>query len=54
MNFSILNLNLIIASFGSTIAGALYDSSGSYLSTLFLMLGAIILSFVCTVSIKRP
>lgn len=54
VNFSILNLNLIIASFGSTIAGALYDSSGSYLSTLFLMLGAIILSFVCTVSIKRP
>ncbi len=54
VNFPIVNLNLIIASFGSTIAGALYDSTGSYLSTIFLMLGAIALSFVCTVSIKRP
>lgn len=54
VNFPIVNLNLIIASFGSTIAGALYDSTGSYLSTIFLMLGAIALSFICTVSIKRP
>lgn len=54
INFSILNLNLIIASFGSTIAGMLYDSTGSYLSTIFLMLGAIVCSFVCTVCIKRP
>lgn len=54
VNFSIINLNLIIASFGSTIAGALYDSSGSYLSTIFMMIGAIALSFICVVSIKRP
>lgn len=54
VNFSIINLNLIIASFGSTIAGALYDSSGSYLSTIFMMIGAIVLSFICVVSIKRP
>ena len=54
VNFPIVNLNLIIASFGSTIAGALYDSSGSYLSTIFLMIGAITFSFICAVSIKRP
>lgn len=54
VNFPIVNLNLIIASFGSTLAGALYDSSGSYLSTIFLMLGAIALSFICAISIKRP
>ena len=54
VNFPIVNLNLIIASFGSTIAGALYDSTGSYLSTIFMMLGAIALSFICAVSIKRP
>ncbi len=54
VNFSIINLNLIVASFGSTIAGVLYDASGSYLSTLFLMLSAILLSFICTISIKRP
>lgn len=54
VNFSIVNLNLIIASFGSTIAGILYDSTGSYLSTIFLMLGAIACSFICAISIKRP
>lgn len=54
VNFSIVNLNLIIASFGSTIAGMLYDYTGSYLSTIFLMLGAIACSFICTISIKRP
>ena len=33
LNFSVINTNLIIASFGSTIAGALYDASQSYFST---------------------
>ena len=33
LNFSIINTNLIIASFGSTVAGALYDASQSYFST---------------------
>ena len=33
LNFSIINTNLIIASFGSTIAGALYDASRSFFST---------------------
>lgn len=39
LNFSVINTNLIIASFGSTIAGALYDASGSYMSTYLLMAG---------------
>ena len=30
MNFSLINTNLIIASFASTIAGKLYDASQSY------------------------
>ena len=38
LNFSIINCNLIIASFGSTVAGALYDSAGSYRSTFFMIL----------------
>lgn len=38
-NFSIINTNLIIASFGSTIAGALYDSTQSFLSTCLMILG---------------
>ena len=39
MNFSIINTNLIFASFGSTIAGSLYDASQSYQSTYLLMAG---------------
>ncbi len=37
LNFSIINTNLIIASFGSTIAGALYDKSQSFTSTCLMI-----------------
>ena len=42
LNFSMVNLNLLIASFGSTVAGALYDASQSYMSTyiMLIILGA--------------
>ena len=39
-NFSIVNTNLIVASFGSTIAGALYDASKSYMM-IYLMICAL-------------
>lgn len=54
MNFSVINTNLLIASFASTIAGKLYDSSGSYLSTIYMMLGATIASLVVYLVLKRP
>jgi OFA family oxalate/formate antiporter-like MFS transporter len=54
VNFSLLNLNLIFSSFGSTIAGLLYDKSGSYFSTLISMLGAVIVGIVIAVMIKKP
>ena len=38
LNFSIINCNLIIASFGSTVAGALYDASKTYRSAFFMIL----------------
>ena len=38
LNFSIINCNLLIASFGSTVAGALYDSTGSFRSTFVMIL----------------
>ena len=43
VNLSIVNTNLIIASFGSTIAGSLYDASQSYLSTvaMIVLMGAL-------------
>jgi OFA family oxalate/formate antiporter-like MFS transporter len=53
MNFSVMNLNLLVASFGSTIAGALYDAGGSYMAALFFIIGACLLSIVCTLLIRK-
>lgn len=54
MNFSLINTNLIIASFASTIAGKLFDSTGSYLATIFLMIGCVIVGFVVFFGVRRP
>ena len=54
VNFSIINLNLILASFGGTLAGTIYDMQGTYLSIFMIMIGAIALATVCTLLIKRP
>ena len=54
MNFSLINTNLIIASFASTIAGKLYDASRSYMSTIFMMIGVTIVGFVVFLGIRRP
>lgn len=39
VNYALINTNLLIASFGSTIAGALYDAGGSYRNVFFLVCG---------------
>ncbi len=54
VNYPIVVLNLLIASFGSTIAGALYDASGSYMSTLILMLAMVAVATVSSIFIRRP
>ncbi|MCU6762072.1 Inner membrane protein yhjX [uncultured Roseburia sp.] len=54
VNFSVINTNLIIASFGSTIAGSFYDSSGSYLSTVFMILLVTVIGFFCFLGIRKP
>lgn len=54
MNFSLINTNLIIASFASTIAGKLYDVSGSYMTTIFMMIGVTVAGFVAFLGIRRP
>lgn len=54
MNFSIINTNLIIASFASTIAGKLYDMSGSYFSTIIMIIGLTVAGFVVFLGIRRP
>ena len=52
MNFSVINTNLIIASFGSTIAGSLYDASQSYLSTYVLMAALAAVGILVTMGIS--
>jgi OFA family oxalate/formate antiporter-like MFS transporter len=54
VNFSIINLNLLIASFGGTLAGAIYDREGSFSSIFMIMLFAIALALVCALLIRRP
>ncbi len=54
VNFSIINMNLLVSSFGSTIAGMLYDKSGSFLSTFIAMIGAAVAAMVCNVLIRAP
>ena len=48
-----MNLNLLAASFGGTIAGMLYDASGSYMTTLFYMIGSAVVSLIFTMSIRK-
>ena len=54
MNFSLINTNLIIASFASTISGKLRDATGSYMSTLLMMIVLTVVGFIAFVFIKRP
>lgn len=54
INFSMINMNLLVASFGSTMAGMLYDMSGSYFTTLIVMAGAIVVGSVIGLLIRRP
>lgn len=53
MNFSVMNLNLLIASMGGTIGGMLYDASGSYMTTLFYMIGSGVVSLVFTNLLRK-
>ena len=37
VNFSVMNLNLLAASFGGTIGGLLYDAGGTYMTTIWYL-----------------
>lgn len=54
VNFSIINLNLLVASFGGTLAGTIYDKQGTYLSIFIIMIVAIVIATACTLLIRRP
>ena len=52
VNLPLINSNLIIASFGSTVSGALFDRSGSYNATFFLIIGLAVVGIACSLGIS--
>ena len=52
LNFSIINTNLLISSFGSTIAGVLYDLSESYMSTYLMICVLAVLGILASAAIS--
>lgn len=54
MNFSLINTNLLIASFASAIAGRLYDATQYYISAIFMMIAVTIVGFIVFLGIRRP
>ena len=54
VNLPIINMNLLIASFGSTLAGAVYDSTGSYVTVIILVLGLLVVGTILSFFIRKP
>lgn len=54
LNFSIINTNLLIASFASTIAGNLRDATNSYASCIIMLIGVTVAGALVFLGIRRP
>ncbi len=54
LNFSIILTTGLITSFASTIAGRLYDLSGSYMSTVIMLLIVTAIGFAVSLGVRRP
>lgn len=53
-NFSIINMNLLFASFGSTLAGILFDKTGSYTTIIVISMALIVLGTILACLIRKP
>lgn len=53
-NFSIVNMNILVASFGSTAAGTVYDATQSYLMVILSVIVLIVLGTLISCTIKPP
>lgn len=53
-NFSLIPTNALFTSFASVLAGRIYDRTHSFRGALLLLLGAIVLSFLLSLVIRRP
>ncbi len=54
INFSIINMNVLVSSFGSTIAALIYDKTGTYISVVILLSFIWCLSAIIAVLLKKP
>ncbi len=54
VNLSIMNLQLLVASFFGTFAGMLYDASGSYMTTFIMLVACAGVAFLFLAAIKSP
>lgn len=53
VNFSLVNSNMIIASFGSVLAGAVFDYTGSYNSIVLLIIVFAVIGMLCSMAISH-
>jgi len=53
LNFPVMNLVLIPASFVSTLAGKLYEVSGGYLSTFIVLTAMSVVGLIVNLSIRK-
>lgn len=53
VNYSLTTMNLIPASFGSTLAGAIFDGTGSYVTVMIVALAFLVLGTIITFFLKR-
>lgn len=54
INFSIINMNVLISSFGSTVAALMYDRTGTFLSVVVMLSVIWMCSLVCVMFIRKP
>lgn len=54
LNFSVMNFNLMVASFMATISSNLLEVSGGYVVPFLFLLGLAVVSLILNLSLKRP
>jgi len=54
VNFSIINMNMLPASFASTVSGMMYDASGGFRGILLLLTGILAAALAVTAFVRRP
>lgn len=54
INFSIINMNVLISSFGSTLAALMYDKTGTFVSVILMLSVIWVISLLCVMFIRKP